>query len=73
MPNANLVILTIDNCKSAHADMAYAGRTTCPVCGAELPKTVVVATEAGPQWAMMEMLKSPVKDGGKGTQMAFSM
>ena len=74
MPNANLLILTTDNCKTAHADMALTGRTTCPVCGETLtlPATLV-QTEAGPQWALTEMLNVPVKDGGKGTQMAMTI
>jgi hypothetical protein len=74
MPNPSLVILTIDNCKAAHTDMALTGRTICPVCGETLtPPATLVQTEAGPQYAWVEMLNVPVRDGGKGTQMAFGL
>jgi len=52
--------------------MAFASLTACPVCDTALiAPTILVQTEAGPQWALAEMLKSPVKAGGAGTQIAF--
>jgi len=54
--------------------MVVTGRTTCPVCGETLtPNATLVQTKAGPQYAWTEMLNVPVKDGGKGTQMAMTI